>query len=247
MLKGNVMRLMASVAAIAAVVALLATLVSGSVLTAQQVTPDGQLGGGVELEGTDFAETPPPSPTATPGTPAPDAASPVPHDGTPVTVATSLPEAPGPDECTVTPRTLDELNRLLNGQGAAQPLATPSAEHWTVGDSQAATEIVRELVACANAGNQLAALALLSDELAIDALTGPPDALPTVARLLLADRPQIERFRIAALSPQEPGIVLLELAPLRYPALTPEQRTLRFTLALGLDGWRITAISDATT
>ena len=231
---------------IAIVLSLVAASLAGSGLVAQEETPEGRLGGGMDLDETPLVETLPPSPSATPGTPTPDDASPASDLATPVASVTSIPGASGPEECTVTPRTLAELNRLLNGPGTAQPLATPSAEHWAAGDGQAAIETVRQLVACANAGNQLAALALVSDELAVEALTGDPQMLPAAARILLADRPQIERIRIAALRIDGIGVVVLELAPLRYPALTEEQRRLRFTLALSGGRWLITTVVDGT-
>lgn len=80
-------------------------------------------------------------------------------------------DAPGPDECTVAPRTIDSLRALADpdlatqstiAPGAATPLlpsGTPASQDVISGISAT----VRELIACSNARDPLRRLALFSD------------------------------------------------------------------------------------
>lgn len=104
-------------------------------------------------------------------------------------------DAPGPEGCTVQPRTLDEITALSEGPDPQQPPnATESG--GLPADDATRNEIVataRELVACSNAGDILRRLALYSDErLHFAYPDGPTRALEAIAKnplpLALADR-----------------------------------------------------------
>jgi copper transport protein len=104
-------------------------------------------------------------------------------------------DAPGPEDCTVEPRTMDEIAALANEPAPVEP---PNA--MEVGDEQVdeatGAEIratARELVACRNAGDIMRRLALYSDDrLRYAYPDGPTRVLETIAAnplpLSLAER-----------------------------------------------------------
>ncbi|HZA94276.1 MAG TPA: cytochrome c, partial [Gemmatimonadales bacterium] len=104
-------------------------------------------------------------------------------------------DAPGPEECTVAPRTLDEFETLAQDPAPEEP---PNASETggkpvdeATWDAVAAT--ARELVACSNAGDILRRLALYSDDrLRFAYPDGPTRALEMMAEsplpLSLAER-----------------------------------------------------------
>jgi hypothetical protein len=104
---------------------------------------------------------------------------------------------PDPAECTITPRTADELTALATSpnQAAADTLATagldPSLSIPEGAPADAAivatvTETYHQIIACFNAGNDLAAYALWSDEalrqIQVAPQTGAPTPLPEGVR-----------------------------------------------------------------
>ena len=75
-------------------------------------------------------------------------------------------DAPGPEDCTVAPRTLDEIAALSEGRGPAEP---PNATETAACPPMRRNERRghrrrREMVACSNAGDILRRLALYSDD-----------------------------------------------------------------------------------
>ncbi|MBA3450887.1 MAG: cytochrome c [Chloroflexia bacterium] len=104
-------------------------------------------------------------------------------------------DAPAPEDCTVEPRTLEEIAALAGGSaGGEPPNATErGGEPADEATRAAVTTSARELVACSNAGDILRRLALYSDErLGYAYPEGPTRALETMAEaplpLTLAER-----------------------------------------------------------
>jgi copper transport protein len=94
-------------------------------------------------------------------------------------------DAPGPEQCTVQPRTLDEIKALAEGPDPQQPPNATESGGQPVDDATR-NEIVataRELVACSNAGDILRRLALYSDQrLHFAYPDGPTRALEAIAK-----------------------------------------------------------------
>jgi len=114
----------------------------------------------------------------------------------------SLPATPEPEECQVSPRSVDELRRLtdeaLRGlvTPGASPPATPSApptgEPADEAVARAVTATIRESIACLNAGNMLAAQALATDDAVRRELASLAVALDPVGGLdALLDDPSL--------------------------------------------------------
>ena len=106
-------------------------------------------------------------------------------------------DAPGPEECTVAPRTLEEFETLA---ATPAPVETPDAsgsggEPVDEATRAAITATARELVACSNAGDILRRLALYSDDrLRFAYPDGPTRALEMIAESPL---PLSEAERVA--------------------------------------------------
>jgi hypothetical protein len=93
-------------------------------------------------------------------------------------------DAPGPQECTVEPRTMDEIAALAEGDAPAEPPNAAEAGAEPVDDATraAVAATARELVACANAGDIMRRLALYSDNrLRFAYPDGPTRVLETIA------------------------------------------------------------------
>jgi copper transport protein len=105
-------------------------------------------------------------------------------------------DAPGAEQCTVQPRTLQEIADLAKLPAPAEPPNATEAESGKPADAataQAIAATARELVACSNAGDILRRLGLYSDErLRFAYPDGPTKALEAIAKtplpLGLADR-----------------------------------------------------------
>ena len=109
-------------------------------------------------------------------------------------------DAPGPDECTVAPRALEEFDALAQTPAPGEPLdATETGGEPADEATRAAiTATARELVACSNAGDILRRLALYSDErLRFAYPDGPTRALEMIAKSPL---PLAEADRVALVS-----------------------------------------------
>src|ERR671911_1764061 len=93
-------------------------------------------------------------------------------------------DAPGPDECTVTPRTLEEFETLAQEPAPDEPpdASETGGEPVDEATRDAITATARELVACSNAGDILRRLALYSDaRLRFAYPDGPTRALEMIA------------------------------------------------------------------
>jgi copper transport protein len=104
-------------------------------------------------------------------------------------------DAPGPEQCTVAPRTLDEISALAEKPAPAEPPNAMEAGSEPADDAtRTAIETTsRELVACSNSGDILRRLALYSDNrLRYAYPDGPTRALEAIAKtplpLSLAER-----------------------------------------------------------
>ena len=112
-------------------------------------------------------------------------------------------DAPGPDECTVAPRTLDDFETLAQGP-APEEISNASETRGKPVDEvtrAAITATARELVACSNAGDILRRLALYSDDrLRFAYPDGPTRALEMIAESPL---PLAEAERVALVSVED--------------------------------------------
>jgi Mg-chelatase subunit ChlD len=131
------------------------------------------------------------------GTPLPGTAGPPPPEpdrpATPALPGTALAGdfvTPDPAECTTTPRTAEELATLAASpdQAAVDALATASLDpalsipEGTPADAAtvaAVTETYRQMIACFNAGHDLAAYALWTDAALRQIQAAPPASAPT--------------------------------------------------------------------
>jgi copper transport protein len=109
-------------------------------------------------------------------------------------------DAPGPDECTVAPRALEEFDALAQTPAPEEPpdATETGGEPADEATRAAITATARELVACSNAGDILRRLALYSDErLRFAYPDGPTRALEMIAKSPL---PLAEADRVALVS-----------------------------------------------
>jgi hypothetical protein len=105
------------------------------------------------------------------------------QDATPVASPVASPFAPGPDECTVEPITVDRLTQLVgtpvagvqsdaNPDASPTPFVMPEGEAADEATAAAIAATVRTYIACLNAGDFARALALYSDQGLRDLLAG---------------------------------------------------------------------------
>ncbi|MDQ3225557.1 MAG: CopD family protein, partial [Chloroflexota bacterium] len=104
-------------------------------------------------------------------------------------------DAPGPEDCVVEPRTLEEIGALAGGPAVDEPPNATESGGVAADEATrlAVTATARELVACSNAGDILRRLALYSDDrLRYAYPDGSTRALETMAKtplpLTLAER-----------------------------------------------------------
>ena len=112
-------------------------------------------------------------------------------------------DAPGPDECTVAPRALEEFDALAQTPAPEEPpdATETGGEPADEATRAAITATARELVACSNAGDILRRLALYSDErLRFAYPDGPTRALEMIAKSPL---PLAEADRVALVSVED--------------------------------------------
>ena len=222
-----------ALALVAALVVLLNA--TGAAKTAQEPTPAGRLGGGVPLDATIPVGTVPP--TATPES----GASPGPV-ASPTQVATPAGEPLAGVACAVAPRSLDDVAALLM---LAEPPGAPPApgvREWTTEAEAAARAVVAELVACGNAGKQLAAYALLTDTALVEYLVGSQPNLSVIRPLFFDEEASLIPALVADLEtrPTEPGVLGLRLV-----LGTGQGVTMTLTVAQERGAWRVVGIAVA--
>ncbi|MFN8675276.1 MAG: CopD family protein [Thermomicrobiales bacterium] len=108
--------------------------------------------------------------------------------------------APGPEACTVTPRTLDEITALAQTAAPQEPPNATEADGKPANQEEIAgiTSTVEEMVACSNAGDILRRLAVYSDNRIRFAYPdGPNPALEAMAASPMPVQPY-ERVAITA-------------------------------------------------
>lgn len=221
---------------VAALIILLSA--AGGATTAQEPTPAGRLGGGAPLDATIPVGTVPPTATAEPE-----------PDASPVAVASPA-ASPAAGEplaavaCAVAPRSLDDVAALL--MLAEPPVAAPAPDvaAWTPEAEAAVRSVVAELVACGNAGNQLAAYALLTDAALVDYLIGtqPAQNLSDIRALFFDEEPSLIPVIVTGLAtrPTEPGVAYLWL-----DLGGGQSVAVRLTVAQERGGWRVAGITVA--
>ena len=94
-------------------------------------------------------------------------------------------DAPGPEDCTVQPRTLGEIAELAKGPIPQDPPNATETGGVPADNAtrQEVTAVAREMVACSNAGDILRRLALYSDDrLRFAYPDGPTQALEAIAK-----------------------------------------------------------------
>lgn len=230
-------------AALIVVVLWLASL--GSASTAQEPTPEGRLGGGAPLDATIPVATVPPTATPTRAPAASPTAGPSPAGPSPAASQVASPVAGavlGPAACAVSPRSLDEVAALLMLTESPVAPPAPTAAEWTPDAQTAAKAVVAELVACGNAGEQLAAYALLTDVALVEYLVGTQPNLSDIRALFFDEQPSLIPALVTGLETRsgEPGVVYLWL-----DLGTGQAVAATLTLAHERDAWRITGLTIA--
>lgn len=167
--------------------------------------------------------------------------------------ATPIPDVPPPDLCTVEPLAFDELNAIIEdgdatraagptpaqaGRDGVVPSGTPAASD----DEDAIRSVVREYVACQNAGQLLRAYALYSDEYLArlflrQGLWGRAayDGLATPMPNDAADRSKLHEIRDVRILPDNRVGATVTIS---YASI-PMPKTFFFTFVRIGDGWAI--------
>lgn len=149
-------------------------------------TPRGQLGGPAPL-----ATEPPPTPPTVSPTPA--------ETGTPAATPASQ-DVPRPDECTVEPRSLDEIAQLAD-RLAGTPRSVERTDGLTPDPVTVAAirQTIREYVACLNAGDLLRAAALSTDPHAVELIAASDETPGPAALATPMPKPEAEWIAIVAI------------------------------------------------
>ena len=161
--------------------------------------------------------------------------------------ATPTPETPNPALCTAAPRSFAEIQQTMATPQAATPIASPvpALSPASPEDAAAVSDVVRDLVACFNAGEPLRAYGLYTDAylrhlLSIQGV--PNDAgyacWATPEPLDPAKYVQILAIRDVS---NLPGGEVRANVTLRYAGV-PVPKTFAFTFVKTADGWRIDAL-----
>ncbi|HEY8447938.1 MAG TPA: hypothetical protein VIL01_12605 [Thermomicrobiales bacterium] len=172
--------------------------------------------------------------------------------------ATPTPDVPAPEECTTEPVTLEELQALVATPVAAMPAASPPATSTAVdAETEAAVRaVIRELIACSNAGDLWRVLALYSDRFIrqwslslVEGLTGEAGPMPDqIYRGLAGARPLPEGARISILSfgavERLPDGRVAAIVVGDDPQDQEPAGPTRFLLVEQADGWRVDDFED---
>ena len=153
-------------------------------------------------------------------------------DATPISFDTN------PARCTIEPRTLADLEHILDVATPAASIDTPTSGTPIALDShtgKTVTSTIETLFACLNAGDRLRAYALYTDDYLATILQ--PGDLPAVATPQPADAD--EYTAIIAIEPRQlsDGRVFAQVT--LDPALIPVHKVFGFILIPVDDGWRI--------
>lgn len=146
-----------------------------------------------------------------------------------------------PANCTVEPRTLDELERVLVLATPIAPVERPQTGDSidpTWGTGKDAIEIIETLFACLNAGDRMRAYALYTDAYLATILR--PGDLPAVATPHPNDPDELTRIVAIALNALPDGRVLATVT--LDPALIPVDKIFAFVLVPVDGAWKIDAV-----
>ncbi len=160
--------------------------------------------------------------------------------------ATPSPEIPGPERCLVAAPSFEAIGRIMATPAAiaVSPTASPDAAATPVSasDGVAVAGVVRELIACFNAGEPLRAYGLYTDAYLrhLLAVQGVPTQVQYDA-LSLAEPPPADRYvQILAIRNGKalPNGGVRTAVTLRYAGV-PVPKTFVFDLIETSSGWRI--------
>jgi hypothetical protein len=161
--------------------------------------------------------------------------------------ATPTPETPDPSLCTVAPRSFAEIQQTMATPQAATPIASPNPALSPVSpeDAAAVSDVVRELVACFNAGEPLRVYGLYTDAYLRHLLSiqGVPNQAGYAAWATpepLDPDKYVQILAIRDISDLLNGGVRA-VVTLRYAGV-PVPKTFAFDFAKTADGWRIDAL-----
>lgn len=158
-----------------------------------------------------------------------------------VAAETPTPYAPLPGQCTIAPRTIADLERILATATAHPPPERPKSGDPIGSESatgQAVNAVITELFACLNAGDRLRSYALYTDAFLATILQ--PADLESAATPSPVDKDDYTRIGAIELHALAGERVLAKVT--LDPALIPVQKIFEFIL-VPVDGqWRIDAV-----
>jgi len=161
-------------------------------------------------------------------------------------IAAGTPPAPfdvGPARCTVEPRTVAELDRILTAATPAPPAQRPSSgPPIDPGSDTGKTVIstIETLFACLNAGDRLRAYALYTDAYLATILQ--PGDLAGIATPYPNDADEYTRIVAIELHALENGGIIAKVV--LDPALIPVYKIFEFILISTDGGWRVDRVID---
>jgi hypothetical protein len=157
--------------------------------------------------------------------------------------ATPAPVAASAAQCTVAPRTLDDLERIMTAATPVPNRDRPVSGHAIDPDSatgQQVTSVIEALVACLNAGDRVRAYALYTDAYLASILQ--PGDLPAIATPEPENPNDPTRIVSIQLHALDDGAVIATVT--LDPALIPVHKIFEFIL-IPIDGhWRIDRVID---
>ena len=146
-----------------------------------------------------------------------------------------------PARCTVEPRTLDDLERVLASATPAVPVERPTTVapiDPASATGSGAIETIEVLFACLNAGDRMRAYALYTDAYLATILR--PGDLPAVATPYPNDPDELTRILAITLSALPGDRVLAKVV--LDPALIPVDKIFEFILVPANGAWKIDAV-----
>jgi hypothetical protein len=155
--------------------------------------------------------------------------------------ATPSPYDANPARCTVEPRTLDDLERVLSSATPVLPIERPATGDRIDPVSEigkSAIEIIETLFACLNAGDRLRAYALYTDAYLASILQ--PGDLPAVATPQPNDPDELTRIVDITLHTLRDDRIIASVV--LDPALIPVDKIFEFILVPVAGQWKIDAV-----
>lgn len=158
----------------------------------------------------------------------------------PVAASDATPGAPNADSarCTIAPRTLDDLERIMASSTPVPTRDRPASGDLIDPDTETGrqiTSVIETLVACLNAGDRLRAYALYTDAYLATILQ--PGDLPAIATPDSANPDDPTRIITIEIHALAGGAVIATVT--LDPALIPVHKIFEFILIPIDDTWRI--------